>query len=95
LSTTQLRRIDKCKACGAPIMWAETSAAKAIPIDVSPTPRGNVVLYHGPGSGKLLALFGKKAQSGATELYESHFVTCPRAAEFRKPRKRSGAMRLP
>lgn len=90
-----LRAIDKCKACQAPIMWAETSAGKAIPIDVSAAADGNIVLYPGPGSGKLIALFGEKALSGSTERYKSHFATCPRADHFRKPRKRSGAMRLP
>lgn len=90
----ELRRIDKCKACSAPIIWAVTNTGKAIPIDAQPVANGNVVLFDGPGSGKVLALFGKKAQAGATELYASHFATCPASEHFRKPRKRSGALRL-
>lgn len=90
----ELRRITQCRACRQPIIFAETSAGKVIPINAEPVAHGTVALFDGPGSGKVIALFGKKATSGATELFVAHFATCPAAEQFRKPRKRSGAMRL-
>jgi hypothetical protein len=83
---TTLRRIDKCKACSAPILWAETSSGKKIPIDAAPVANGNVVLYDGPGSGKLLAFTTLEARAKATELFQSHSASCPEPKTFRRRR---------
>jgi hypothetical protein len=84
---TDLRRIDKCKACDAPIVWAKTPNGKVIPIDAEPSPDGNVVLFAGPGSGELLAFF--RNVKGAHRLHKSHFATCPNADRFRKWRAKA------
>ncbi len=86
----ELRKIEKCKACEAPIMWAQTSAGKNMPVDAEPVGNGNVVLFP-TAAKKLLAIVMSKTEADAwpgRERYVSHFATCAAAASFRKgPRK--------
>lgn len=39
--------MSTCRACGAGIRWARTTAGKAIPLDAEPTDAGNVILEYG------------------------------------------------
>jgi len=86
-----LRRIDKCKACGSPIIWTQTSTGKAMPVDASPVPTGNVLLFPTIDR-KWLAMVVSADEAKATphERYVSHFATCPAAARFRRPAKSKG-----
>jgi len=88
----ELRRVVRCKSCGASIIWAETSSGKAHPVNALPAPDGNAALFPGPGSGKLLVLFGK-AVRGAAERFRSHFSTCPHAGEHRMTPRTKAAPR--
>jgi hypothetical protein len=79
---------EPCKGCKAPIVWALTINAKPMPVDPAPAPDGNVLLSRVAGGVRAevvrnpARLFGKKA-------YRSHFVSCPKAGDFRRPRGRS------
>lgn len=87
--TPALKRIDKCSACGAPIVWASTSNGGRMPVDVGATPDGNVLLLATIDHRWVAIVVGKaeaKAQAGPRERHTSHFATCPKAAVFRKPR---------
>lgn len=65
----------KCRSCGAEILWAETTAGKRIPLDL-PSERRFL----------LVPIDSEEVAGVATshETYETHFVTCPNAAEHRK-----------
>ena len=60
----------KCKACGAPIMWARrTDNNRAIPLNVRPT----TIWFEQPDA-RVYHVTGRMA----------HHVTCPHAKEFRR-----------
>lgn len=80
---TPLRKIDRCRACQAPIVWAQTSSSgRAMPVDAEPSPDGTFALVH-TTKGKWIAVHvGKPVQN--EERHTSHFAKCPAAASFRK-----------
>lgn len=79
-----------CKSCKAPVIWAETSAGKRMPIDATPVADGNLRLMHGPGSGKVLVITGAPPEGSEEPRFVSHFSTCPEAVRFRRERKAKG-----
>lgn len=76
-----------CQSCGARIIFAITTNATAMPIDVEPNPDGNVTLVAGPISphatvhpkGGQVDLFGQ-----ADTRYMPHHATCPDADSWRR-----------
>lgn len=91
--------------CGAPIFWAQVldehgqrifyedgrgqRRTKSMPVDVTPTPRGNVVLYQRQGEGVVCrVLRGGESPPAGAQLRTSHFATCPHAKSHRKGRAR-------
>lgn len=66
---------EKCRSCGAPIIWAKTQAGKDTPLDAKPL---RLAALGGD-------LFGRQI-TGVVEGYVSHFATCPNAKQHRKPR---------
>jgi hypothetical protein len=84
----ELRKIDRCSACEAPIVWASTSTGKSMPVDAAPVPNGNILLFPTVDAGRYVALvLGKVAAVSADrERYTSHFATC-RYADLFRPRK--------
>ena len=69
----------KCRSCGAEIIWAiHDVSGKRMPMDAVPmTVRGAFRLLERPTNGVVDAL-----PSGP--LYQSHFATCPNAAQHRR-----------
>lgn len=63
--------MSKCKGCEAEIVWKTTQGGKAVPLD--PPKKGYILI--GGGVAKL------------TDYYTSHFVTCPKADDFRKKKE--------
>lgn len=63
-------------------MHSEKDAGKTMPINAEPTPKGNVALDFANNTYRVLG----KAETAdyPWALYESHFVTCPAAAQRRK-----------
>lgn len=73
-----------CAGCGAPIRWVITMGEKRMPIDPETHEDGNVVPRTLPdGRVRAQVLTGERlpAQEPA---YRSHFVTCPKAPDFRR-----------
>jgi len=85
-------RTEPCKSCGAPVIWAQTVAGKAMPVDAEPSEvAGNIALapYAGidPKAAPLRPLakvIPWSARCQFTDLRASHFVTCPQAGSWRK-----------
>lgn len=75
--------VDKCRSCGAPIIWALTRTYRIMPIDAEPVDGGNVVIV---GRGERAPRVD--VRPGGTlfddrPTYTSHFATCPDAARWR------------
>jgi hypothetical protein len=71
---------NRCRACGAEIMFATTPSGKQMPLDVEPCEDGNVFLADG-----IAHVVGKGNEGTvAMPLYKSHFATCNDPARFRK-----------
>ncbi len=70
---------QKCRSCGAAILWCKTEKGKAMPVDAEPSENGNVML---------VGDVAKYVKPGETlpgiALHLSHFATCPNAAHHRK-----------
>ena len=73
--------LQRCRSCGAAILWARTQKGKAIPVDpeaVNPPGTGNIFLTTANG------VLQAKVVTPAPGLRKAHFVTCPSAARWRK-----------
>lgn len=82
--------MNTCRSCGAAIRWAKTPAGKRIPLDAIPDrARGNVRLGF-IGGEELAIVLAPGADLEAAridgDLFLSHFATCPKASEHRRPR---------
>lgn len=65
---------DRCKTCGAEILWAIKEDGKPIPLYA----RSRLVAVLISGTSRV-----QKFVTG----HESHFATCPQAAQHRKPKQ--------
>jgi len=65
-----------CRGCGAAILWIRTPQGKRTPIDAAVKKIWIAVLDGDPPAWTWILRDG----------HESHFATCPQAAEFRKGR---------
>lgn len=72
-----------CRSCQAPMIWARTQAGRNIPLDPTPSPKGNVELT---ADNFAVVLGGRAADERRvdTDLYISHFATCPNASRHRR-----------
>jgi hypothetical protein len=79
-----------CRSCGARIVWAITSSGKRMPVDAASSPIGNIMLVSPDGSieepPSALVLHTEADMAGVPpeQLHLSHFVTCPKAANWRR-----------
>lgn len=64
---------SRCKGCGANIIWAVTVAGKRVPLDAKCEQRFLLTANEGPEN-----------EVELRHVYTSHFITCPKANEFRK-----------
>lgn len=85
-------RVDTCRSCQAPIIWAITERARHIPIDADPAADGGTIqlVYRGP-SQEPLANILKVNKLGVQNLRVAHFASCPNADRYRTGRHRRGA----
>jgi len=80
----------RCKTCGAEIIWAETPAGRAIPLDVEPVYGKQRSFWEKEAEptlvprGAMVLLPGQKTRAATEEdlklkrpMYVSHFSTCP------------------
>lgn len=83
--------MSQCKACNAEILWVITEKDKPMPLDMEPGglgPKGEPPRFRKERveGDKKIVHFVKDAEmeTNTKPLYQSHFVSCPEAAEFRK-----------
>jgi hypothetical protein len=90
---------DRCRTCRAPVYFAwtdpkqcEETGAKApapslMPVDVDPTPNGNLFLVYRRtrlGEVRLVATAFREGKHDPERRRQSHFVSCPQANDWRK-----------
>jgi len=89
--------IERCRTgeCQAPIIWArttnETGRTRVMPVNAEPSPDGNVRVFAQQGIVWCRVVTADEAvrmhrDPLAVPLRTSHFATCQRAADWRKPR---------
>ena len=87
---------NRCRSCHAPVLWAVSARTlKAIPLDWDPHPEGNVRLdWVGdrgtPQATTLTDSELEEARRVGETLRRSHWVSCPDAERFRRPRRLAG-----
>jgi hypothetical protein len=84
----ELFKIDQCGSCHQPIIWAKTTAGKAMPVDAEPPLQGGTIVLDKRPDGTLLARVLTKTQLAGTsfgrkDLRTSHFARCPQADRWR------------
>jgi hypothetical protein len=79
---------DKCRSCGAAIIWSETIHGRRMPLDTKPTLEGNIILGFRHQQAPLALIQTEQAlaplRAKHEKLFVSHFVTCPQASGWRK-----------
>ena len=85
--------MSRCRSCDAEIRWATTPAGKAIPLDLEPSPFGNVLLsaatHHEYGNAVAKVLAGaelEQAHADGRRLFMPHHATCPHGKAWKKKR---------
>jgi hypothetical protein len=83
--------LGECEACHAHMLWTITPTGARSPIDYAPSETGNVLVLQPTGLSELLSvvLSGNAlelARARGMQLRLSHFVSCPKADEFRAAR---------
>jgi hypothetical protein len=68
-----------CNSCGARIRWAVMPSGKRMPLDVTASASGNLVVVEPQ---RMLVGFAQPGDS--RPRYTSHFATCPNAAAHRR-----------
>lgn len=81
---------SRCRSCGQSIIWARTAVAgRAMPVDATPSPVGNIDLSTSENdvvpiatmvTGEARAVAARNGRG----LHVSHFASCPNAAMHRK-----------
>lgn len=95
-----------CASCRARIDWVTLGNGKRMPIDPEPSERGNVMLIDEPVDADVYGVaLGRHVVLGeaaamlerqrGTDLYVSHFDSCPDAERWRKKRQPDAQQQLP
>lgn len=80
-------KISKCRSCGADIIWIKMASGKMMPCNAVPI---RYRLNFASGKLTLVTPDGKIARGDADPVsgervgYQSHFATCPYAAQHRR-----------
>lgn len=82
--------MSTCKSCGRDIRWAKTERGKFVPFDARPVALGSHVLIKDFGAEHPKPVrfeeLGLVEGCAALDRFNSHFATCPAAAQHRRPR---------
>lgn len=84
--------MSRCRSCRADVMWAQTTAGKAMPLDPDPTPLGNVQVQTVRTAERVTTLatvlgpLEVEALDGEArgKLRMPHHATCPDADRWRR-----------
>ena len=85
---TQGSILIQCRHCPSRAVWAtfNTTGRRTL-VDPQPATDGNLALEREQGV-LIATVIPPKLRGDHTELYRSHFVTCPGADKARVPRRR-------
>lgn len=75
-----VRRVP-CRGCGMLIAWRTTTGGAWMPLDPDPVAAGNIVLQP---DGRCRVLPRGERPDAGQPVYQSHWVSCPVRARFRK-----------
>lgn len=85
-------RIDHCRSCSAPIIWAVTDRDKPTPVDATPVYGGNLrIEARGQHQAPRVEVVTPKLTFGV-KMRRSHYASCPDGAKWRRrdrPRNRA------
>lgn len=79
--------VDKCKSCGASIVWIKTKKGRVMPCDPDPD---MILVIEGKKitgidkQGNTHVGYSGRLEGDDVEVYISHFSTCPFADQHRK-----------
>lgn len=78
----------KCRSCGQPVRWVQSTLGNWMPLDAQPVAGGNIVLLP---DGTAQTLRGDLFETVPPDQprYQSHFASCANAEHHRKPKKGS------
>lgn len=79
--------MTQCRSCHAAIAWVKTVTGANMPLDLSPTADGNVVL-NARGEAEVLGPLELLALPAGTVRRTPHHATCPDAASWRGEKRR-------
>jgi hypothetical protein len=75
-----------CASCSASIIWIRTPKGKAMPLDATPNPNGNVVIRDGLAVVLTLDELANDPSVGQRR-FMPHWATCEHAAKHRAGKK--------
>ena len=75
--------VEKCRSCGAPVIWCMTKHGRHKPVNAEPVGNGNINLHFDP-LGLTVPVAAVVAAGKGSHV--SHFATCPKADQWRKRR---------
>ncbi len=79
--------VCRSAACRAPIRMVTLDTGAEMPVDVEPSPAGNMALVRVPGGGwRMHVLQAGEDPQDDPRRWTSHFATCSRAGDHRKPK---------
>lgn len=82
-------KVEACRSCRAPIIWATSTAGRAVPIDRDRIAGGNIELEEAPA----FVPEGRRPGSPTARVvkpepgvlrYRSHFASCPDAWRWKR-----------
>lgn len=77
-----------CSSCGAALLWIRTPKGKAMPLDATPDPHGNIVIRDGLAVVLKLEEMEQDPSLGQRR-FMPHWATCPYAVQHRKAKAKS------
>lgn len=76
-------RIEKCRSCQAPIVWAKTSPSdEFMPLDAEPTAEGNAEVIDMRSGVPVVVVHATPPLVVTGDLMMPHFATCPHGKEW-------------
>jgi hypothetical protein len=73
---------QRCRTCGARVLWVVTERGNKMPLDADPDPAGRFVLADGDPPLAVYVGEGSAARPGEGR-YQSHFASCPDSKKWR------------
>jgi hypothetical protein len=85
--------VTPCKSCRRPVIWCLTESGRLMPVDADRSHTGNLLVFEllsppdKPYPRVKVAQDVEREYFAQWDLWVSHFATCPKAAQHRRPRR--------